>query len=73
MARWEANLREAGLEPARSFLRGFLRPLRLPFRHSRKETSATATYAIGTTGRNRLGTKLDASANGALFGTVQPA
>ncbi len=29
-------MREAGLEPARSRLRGFLRPLRLPFRHSRR-------------------------------------
>ena len=28
-------MREAGLEPARSCLRGCLRPLRLPFRHSR--------------------------------------
>ena len=32
---WRPGLREAGLEPARSFPRGFLRPLRLPFRHSR--------------------------------------
>ena len=30
-------------------------------------------YAIGTTGRNLLGTKLEASANGAPLATVQPA
>jgi hypothetical protein len=38
-----------------------------------REGLVAATYAIGATGRNRLGTKLDASVNGAPFGTVQPA
>jgi hypothetical protein len=77
-------VRAVGIEPTLCCQNWILSPARLPVPPRplvandrrlalRTQTSVAAAYAIGTTGRNRLGTKLDPSANGAPFGTVQPA